>query len=357
MSPSSSSNSNPQPLSPQMKKKLDNLVQKEMDLLDGKTPKSKLSKKDQQITDTVAKSGATLEQGGDSQIGKTKVVLIPKFTKELIDSNAFNFTYNGTWGLEQRNNVINEGLRLGTLLGKKLKVRGEERELIFTRQRSGKINKRLISELGFGNSDVFSQSRIEKFNKANLHLSIDGSGSMSGKKFDRAMTSAVAICKAAEMAGNIKVVVSFRFTQNDQPIVLIAYDSTKDKIQKIKSLWPALGVAGTTPESLCYDAMMSSFLQTSNADDNYFINYSDGSPWFSNSDAYYYGDNAANHCKKIVKGMRNRGVKVLSYFISDWCNESTKRTFEMMYGEDASFINPSNMMEVAKTMNKMFLSK
>ena len=357
MSPSPSSNSNPQPLSPQMKKKLDNLVQKEMDLLDGKTPKTKLSKRDQQITDTVAKSGATLEQGGDSQIGKTKVVLIPKFTRELIDSGAFNFTYNGTWGLEARNNVINEGLRLGTLLGKKLKVRGEERELIFTRQRSGKINKRLISELGFGNSDVFSQSRIERFNKANLHLSIDGSGSMSGKKFDRAMTSAVAICKAAEMAGNIKVVVSFRFTQDDQPIVLIAYDSTKDKIQKIKSLWPTLGVAGTTPESLCYDAMMSSFLQTSNADDNYFINYSDGSPWFSNSDAYYYGDNAANHCKKIVKGMRNRGVKVLSYFISDWCNESTKRTFEMMYGEDASFINPSNMMEVAKTMNKMFLSK
>ena len=358
MSPSSSSNSNPQPLSPQMKKKLDNLVQKEMDLLDGKTPKSKLSKKDQQITDTVAKSGATLEQGGDSQIGKTKVVLIPKFTRELIDSGAFNFTYNGTWGLEQRNTVINEGLRLGTLLGKKLKVRGEERELIFTRQRSGKINKRLISELGFGNSDVFSQSRIERYNKANLHLSIDGSGSMSGKKFDRAMTSAVAICKAAEMAGNIKVVVSFRFTQDDQPIVLIAYDSTKDKIQKIKSLWPTLGVAGTTPESLCYDAMMSSFLQTSNADDNYFINYSDGSPWFSNSDAYYYGDNAANHCKKIVKGMRNRGVKVLSYFISEYgASGNTKRTFEMMYGEDASFINPSNMMEVAKTMNKMFLSK
>ena len=358
MYPSSSSNSNPQPLSPQMKKKLDNLVQKEMDLLDGKTPKSKLSKKDQQITNTVAKSGATLEQGGDSQIGKTKVVLIPKFTRELIDSGAFNFTYNGTWGLDQRNNVINEGLRLGTLLGKKLKVRGEERELIFTRQRSGKINKRLISELGFGNSDVFSQSRIEKFNKANLHLSIDGSGSMSGKKFDKAITSVVAICKAAEMAGNIKVVVSFRFTQDDQPIVLIAYDSTKDKIQKIKSLWPTLGVAGTTPESLCYDAMMSSFLQTSNADDNYFINYSDGSPWFSNSDAYYYGDNAANHCKKIVKGMRNRGVKVLSYFISEYgASGNTKRVFEKMYGEDASFINPSNMMEVAKTMNKMFLSK
>ena len=357
MSPSSSSNPNPQPLSPQMKKRLDNLVKKEMDLLDGKTPKSTMTKKDKQITDTVAKSGATLEQSGDSMIGKTKVVLIPKFTQELIDSNAFNFTYGGQWGMERKNAVINEGLRLGTLLGKKLKVRGEERELIFTRQRSGKINKRLISELGFGNSDVFSQSRIERYNKANLHLSIDGSGSMSGKKFEKAMTSAVAICKAAEMAGNIKVVVSFRYTQDKQPVVLIAYDSSKDKIQKIKSLWPALTVAGTTPESLCYDAMMTNFLQVSNSDDNYFINYSDGSPWFSNDDAYYYGDNAANHCKKIIKGMRNNGVKILSYFIAENTYGGEKKWFERMYGEDASFINPSNMMEVAKTMNKMFLSK
>lgn len=357
MSATPSSNSNPQPLSDKMKKRLDNLVQKEMDLLDGKTPKSKLTKADNQTVNTVAKSGATLEQGGDSMIGKTKVVLIPKFTQELIDSNAFNFTYGGQWGKERKNAVINEGLRLGTLLGKKLKVRGEERELIFTRQRSGKINKRLISELGFGNSDVFSQSRIERYNKANLHLSIDGSGSMSGKKFEKAMTSAVAICKAADMAGNIKVVVSFRYTQDKQPVVLIGYDSSKDKIQKIKSLWPALSVAGTTPESLCYDAMMTNFLQVSNSDDNYFINYSDGSPWFSNDDAYYYGDNAANHCRKVIKGMRNNGVKILSYFIAENTYGQEKRWFERMYGDDASFINPNNMMEVAKTMNKMFLSK
>ena len=357
MSATPSSNSNPQPLSDKMKKRLDNLVQKEMDLLDGKTPKSKLTKADNQTVNTVAKSGATLEQGGDSMIGKTKVVLIPKFTQELIDSNAFNFTYGGQWGKVRKNAVINEGLRLGTLLGKKLKVRGEERELIFTRQRSGKINKRLISELGFGNSDVFSQSRIERYNKANLHLSIDGSGSMSGKKFEKAMTSAVAICKAADMAGNIKVVVSFRYTQDKQPVVLIGYDSSKDKIQKIKSLWPALSVAGTTPESLCYDAMMTNFLQVSNSDDNYFINYSDGSPWFSNDDAYYYGDNAANHCRKVIKGMRNNGVKILSYFIAENTYGQEKKWFERMYGDDASFINPNNMMEVAKTMNKMFLSK
>ena len=55
--------------------------------------------------------------------------------------------------------------------------------------------------------------------------------------------------------------------------------------------------------------------------------------------------------------MRNNGVKILSYFIANYEYRDERRIFEKMYGEDASFINPNNMMEVAKTMNKMFLSK
>ena len=174
------------------------------------------------------------------------------------------------------------------------------------------------------------------------------------------MPSAVAICKAAEMAGNIRVVVSFRYTHKDQPVVLIAYDSSKDKIQKIKNLWSSLSASGTTPESLCFDAMMDNFLQTSNSEDNYFINYSDGAPYFSSQNTYYYGQYAARHCKKMVKNLKNRGVHILSYFISSYDHNRDSNEvglFNTMYGDDASFINTKNMMEVAKTMNKMFLSK
>ena len=65
----------------------------------------------------------------------------------------------------------------------------EESQLKFSRQDSGKIDKRLIAELGFGNSNVFSHTLTERFNKAYLHLSVDLSGSMSGKKWNKAMTS------------------------------------------------------------------------------------------------------------------------------------------------------------------------
>ena len=83
--------------------------------------------------------------------------------------------------------------------------------------------------MGFGNENVFSQIQKERYNKANLHLSIDGSGSMSGGKFEKAIKSAVAMCKAADMAGNIDVTVDVRWTNKDKPIVVIIYNSKKDK--------------------------------------------------------------------------------------------------------------------------------
>ena len=344
-------------LNDRTKKQVENIFKKSQDFLDGKTQKSKLTKGDKQIVDALSNSNSELVEAGDIKTGKTPVVVIPDLTQELIDSRAFSFLYHYTYGNDKAD-AINEGLRLGAMLGKKLKVRGEEKDLIFTRQNTGKINKRLISELGFGNSNVFSQIVKEKYNKANLHLSIDASGSMSGGKLTKAMTSAVAMVKACEMAGNINVVVSFRWTSKDKPVVIICYDSRKDKINKIKKLWVAINAGGTTPESLCYEALMKKWLGGVRGEDNYFINYADGAPYFSNGDMYYHGSSATDHARKMVKMMKNNGIKISSYFISSgtpWDGEVS--TFKKMYGKDASFINPTNMMEVARTMNQKFLQK
>ena len=71
----------------------------------------------------------------------------------------------------------------------------------------------------------FHISLLRDIIRLTSHISVDGSGSMSGTKWDKAITSTVAMCKAADMAGNIRVIVSFRFTQKDKPLVLIGYDS------------------------------------------------------------------------------------------------------------------------------------
>ena len=56
--------------------------------------------------------------------------------------------------------------------------------------------------------------------------------------------------------------------------------------------------------------------------------------------------------------MRQMGISVLSYFIGgSYESEHDNKAFTNMYGKDAEFINATNMMQVAKTMNKKFLSK
>jgi hypothetical protein len=55
------------------------------------------------------------------------------------------------------------------------------------------------------------------------------------------------------------------------------------------------------------------------------------------------------------------GIKVLSYFISNdhdghW-GRNDKSDFAKMYGKDSKFVNATNMMEVARTINQKFLEK
>ena len=68
---------------------------------------------------------------------------------------------------------VQEGIKLGTMLGKKLQVRGEDKSTIFNRQKVGKIDKRMISSLGFGNENVFQFTEIDSYKKAYLHISVD----------------------------------------------------------------------------------------------------------------------------------------------------------------------------------------
>ena len=64
-----------------------------------------------------------------------------------------------------------DGLVKGTMLGRKLQVRGESRETKWTRLDSGRIDKRLIAELGFGNDRVFNTSFVESYSDNATHLS------------------------------------------------------------------------------------------------------------------------------------------------------------------------------------------
>ena len=107
----------------------------------------------------------------DGKKMKTKCVVVREFTKGLVENNSnipiINKFSGDRYGNEdyygRTDTYIEDGIRLGTVLGRKLQVRGESRETKWTRLDSGKIDKRLISELGFGNDRVFSSSFVEEY--------------------------------------------------------------------------------------------------------------------------------------------------------------------------------------------------
>jgi nitric oxide reductase activation protein len=117
-------------------------------------------------------------------------------------------------------------------------------------------------------------------------------------------------------------------------------------------------VAGTTPEGLCFEAIMNEIVPTTKDRDSYFLNFSDGMPMFQNDAVSYYSDDALSHTKKMVNEMRTRDIKVLSYFIGgDYDRESYMGDFKKMYGKDAQFVDVTSVMSISKTMNKKFLEK
>ena len=254
---------------------------------------------------------------------------------------------------------VTKGIILGKQLGRKLQVRDSERSLKTTRLQTGKIDKRLISQLGYDNANVFHRIVTDRFKNYFIHISIDASGSMSGRKFNNAITSAVAVAQAASMTTGIRVQISLRGTHNlntgkEKAITMYVYDSAHDKMSKIKSLFKYLDTYGCTPEGLAFKSTEKDLKKDAKGDECIFINYSDGEPSsVSGTSSRYDG---VKYTKKVVNEFKAMGINVISYFIYEGSIFETTRTqFKEMYGPDAQFIDPTNMNQVSKTVNEKFL--
>ena len=359
-------------LSDRQKQLLQKKIQKQKDFLDGDIKKKKITKKDNSDVEAIQESGSEVTSVGsgiESYYGNhqkgTKCIVVKRLTQSLLESSIFPMSYNN-WNVEENGPIdkrhtdaVNDGIRIGTMLGKKLQVRGEDRNTIFNRQKYGKIDKRMISSLGFGNENVFQYMETDSYKKANLHVSIDASGSMNGGKWTNTMTNVVALCKAVDMIQNLSIQVTFRTTSGEIPYIVMAYDSRSDKFSKVKQMFPSLNVGGTTPEGLCFEAIMKNFLGSNNDMDSYFLNISDGEPYFGNNDLYYSGEPAYQHTRKMVKQIEGMGIQTLSYFVDDYVREGQEPSngFKTMYGKGAKLIDLKNVSQITKTMNGLFLQK
>ena len=359
-------------LTDRQKSLLKSKINKQKKFLDGDIQKKSITKTDSKNLNAIESSGSELKEVGKSADGygysrTTQCIVVKKLTKSLYESELFPMTYNNYWNVEKDGPVkmyyqknIEDGIKLGTQLGKKLQVRGEDKSTIFNRQKVGKIDKRMISSLGFGNENVFQFTEIDSYKKANLHISVDASSSMGGEKWEKTMTNVVALCKAVDMISNLNVQVTFRCTSENKPYIVMAYDSRVDKFSKVKQMFAGLTPRGTTPEGLCFEAIMKEFVPINNDLDSYFLNLSDGQPYFPGQNFYYGGTTAITHTNKMVKMIESMGIQTLAYFVTDWeINEdsSDARSFKKMYGKGAKMIDVKNVNQITKTMNQLFLTK
>jgi hypothetical protein len=350
-------------------------IEKQKEFLRGDVKKGSVSSSENKSLDTIDQSGTELKTVGQELANGTVInkgiecIVVKKMNQSLLESADFplaDLRYNSKAG-EHQNHVqcaseVLEGIRLGTILGKKLQVRSESRETIFNRQLVGRMDKRMISSLGFGNEHVFFTKEIDAYKKANLHISVDASGSMSGTKWRKTMTNVVALAKAVDMISNLEIQISFRTTSGELPYIVVAYDSRIDKFIKIKTLFQYLRPGGTTPEGLAFEGVMKQMVGSTTDVDSYFLNISDGEPYFHGKGYNYQGYYASKHTKKMVDKIQSMGIKVLSYFVSEYSGDvdatsGSGKVFKDCYGKAASYINVTNVNEVTRTMNGLFMAK
>lgn len=392
-------------------KQIKNVMENQRKFLQGELPKELVTPAQKHLLDLIEKHGIVLVKvdaptllSGDDKNLKVDCIVVQDMTKELVMAGEDMFPLCGVmkFGKETPdppkdvNEAVLKGVLMGTKLGRKLQLRNEIRPTKTIRKKSGKINRRLLYSAAFDAEDLFYLVKIDEHCKATLHISVDASGSMSyGNKWAQTMTAVVAICKAASMIDNVHVTVSFRSTQvsgvNCLPYIVLAYDSNKDKFVKVRNLFPYLTPNGYTPEGLAFSSIMNLFENiTPDEEDRYFLNLSDGEPCYvlstpsSGIRVNYEGETGVNHTKSQVDKIRRHGVEILSYFIDDThkvlsekeLNDLTpearqqyyknqkaldetplRKNFRKMYGKTAQFINVGSVVELARTINKLFLTK
>ena len=354
-------------LSENQKRQLKKAIAKQKDFTKGDIKKVGVNKKLKQVLDAMNTAGITqneveVKEDNDWRrdvVTKHDVIVIRNLTKDLIHNMDC-----GMWSSsDYHKDTVASGLRLGAILGKKLKIRAEERSTKFNRRRSGKIDRRMISNAGFGAENIFEKLETFAYDPGMIHISIDNSGSMSGDKFKKSIKTAIAIAKACSLIENMDCVISLRagsylegmmknaWSYDDKPVMLIAYDSRRHGVSQLR-LFSHLKVSGCTPEGLCFDAIMKEIIDASRGKDAYFLNFSDGMPYFDG----YGGGRAVRHTRRQVKKMKKEGIKVLSYYISSYGSSDRENSnFKRMYGSDAECINTDNISAVARTMNAKFL--
>ena len=359
-------------LSQKAKDALDKMLQQQKDFVKGQPRKGKLSKADQQKVEAFA--SVDIEKkvvGANSAFSKKGLPLyvIRNLSESFIDSVGGTYGFR-SWVSDSSKRNIEEGINRGKLLAKKLQLRNEERVLKTSRLDSGKIDKRLLHEIGFDNFDIFSKININSYKPSFIHISLDQSGSMGWTLWESAIQFAAMFATASKYINNIHLVITTRSTfsasgrttyrggHDHVPYMMTIFDSKKHNINHIRKFFARINANQLTPEGLCFDGIMKETLAMAQNTDAYFINICDGEPYLlyssSGGQFQYQGTEARKHSREQMKRMEAGGVKFITYFIG---NRYDFEKVQECYTDRAIHLETAGEVhKIATTMNKRLLA-
>ena len=340
--------------------------------INGKVPKSKTTKYIKELVNIAQKhklkNKFSTFTNPEGVMLKQRVTIIPNITNNLINNNFMGLF---TKGIDPHNTKesLEKGIVKGKKLLKQLKIRNEEQRLETNHLKKGKLDSKRLYAANY-TDDIFKKIDIKTYKKINIHLSIDGSGSMKGDKWNSVLKNTTAIAYVATKLNNIDLKVSIRTTAKEPllskreqslvPILLMAFDSTKHSFNHINKLIN-FKTDGLTPEGICLEALNNFIEPSSYYLDSYLINMSDGMPTFtSRTGDEYKGEEAVKDTARVINLISKKRVNIMSYFIQDdnkCVNKEAENRFKLMYGKNAKFVDVNNINIITKTLNELFLKK
>lgn len=379
---------------PYNESRLTKAMEQQRQFVKGTYKREKLSEGAARDVDALESADTTLTKVGTDFKAPATAITFRRVTEQLLRSQLFPFSRTSGGhpiSSQEVRDAVKTGELMGNLLAHRLRIMADDHPLTFTRQPHGRLDRRLVAGLGYDMENVFSHVVVERRAPILLHLSLDASSSMIGVKWAQAITVATALARAAEKVANLNVVISLRGGVRGHIHIATVYDSRVDRFIKARTIFPLLYPCGSTPEGLAFEAMKDEFLAGDATTRRYFVNISDGEPamrWSGvvrgnkfkrvkgqmvsveaaiTQSQYYGGDAAYAHTAKQMRAYREAGTRILSYFVADrpiYSSEYyTKRrdeivtAFRQMYGPAAEFIDVSQMTDIVRTLNKLFLSE
>ena len=352
------------------KEEIKKAFSKQQEFLKGNVYKSPITHKERKQVEAISKSNIDIKnvKATDSKgIEHTNIPVhvIDGITPTIIESNL----YEVFGRVNLMNKQIDEGVAKGKKLLRKLRIRNEQITLASKRLKSGKIDPRRIYAANF-EDDLFYKIDRANYKPISLHVTIDGSGSMEGTKWWQTLINTIALGYISLHMNNIDLTISIRTTGRDLSkssmtaqvqLLILAFNSKKHTLADLKRLGH-YKTKGLTPEGMCLNALNEYIPNSSYYLDSYLINMSDGYPTFERYGKFTYkGEEAILDTAKAVKNIKKKGVNILSYFIQSSTTQTKEEelmeNFQIMYGKEASFIDPKNMYEVTKTLNNLFLKQ